>query len=159
MLEWRVFRGRSVGPTFSADFRKSLFGHLAFECKAATPVDDELGDRAALGEWTVFDGDSLFGAGGGRDLLLVDFCLIKLGIFADAGLFDLDLLLVLVVALLELPLDVDEAEAFDDTELSLDFEMLFSGLFSGDSELLFSSLDLAGDELLLLPLLDTLIRP
>lgn len=108
-----------MGPTFSADFRKSLFAHLVLE---PLPFDvDEAG---------VFDGDSLFGAGGGRAFVLGDFCFVN----AAGGLFDFDLLLfvVLDVVFVTLLRDDDVDDVFDVTELSRDFEELFS-LFSGDS--------------------------
>lgn len=60
-------RGRSVGPTFSADFRKSLLVHLKL------PVDEE----------TVLAGDSDLGAWGGSDRA-VD----------DSGVFDFVVVLV-----------------------------------------------------------------
>lgn len=70
------FLGRSVGPTFRADLRKSLLVHLKL------PVDED----------TVFAGDSLFGACGGSARLDElesdgDFCLT---ITCFGGVFDFD---------------------------------------------------------------------
>lgn len=132
-LEWRILRGRSVGPTFNADFLKSLFAHLAELLFALFAVAD-------------FDGDSLFGAGGGSNFVLGDFCFVS----EIGGLFDFDLLLLLVafdVVFVKLLRD-DTDEAFDDTELSRDFDWLFSP-FSGDSR----DVDFVGETLLPLLLL------
>lgn len=108
-----------MGPTFSADLRKSLFAHLVLQ---VLPFDVDDAD--------VFDGDSLFGAGGGRDLVLGDFCFVN----AIDGLCDFDLLvLVGVDAVFKATLLRDDADDdFDVTELSRDFDGLFSP-FSGDS--------------------------
>lgn len=108
-----------MGPTFSADLRKSLFAHLAL-LPLPFAVDDA----------DVFDGDSLFGAGGGRDFVLGDFCLVN----AIGGVFDFDLLLLVVVdALFGTLLRGGADDDFDVTELSRDFDGLFSLPFSGDS--------------------------
>lgn len=77
----------------------------------------------------VFDGDSLFGAGGGRHFVLGDFCFVN----AIGGLFDFDLLLFVGLdAVFEALMRDDADDDFDVTELSRDFDELFSP-FSGDS--------------------------
>lgn len=93
-------RGRSLGPTFRADFRKSLL---------QTDATDGM----------VLDGDS-FGTGGGSERVPFVFCLTGLGCF---GLFTDGLRVfdfsdrVLLTTELDLELDDDF-----DIELSLDLD-------------------------------------
>lgn len=73
--EVRAFRGRSVGPTFRADFRKSLFAHFepaAFVC--GDTDDDGVGvlDAADI----TLAGDSNFGGCGGNALFAQSFCFV-----------------------------------------------------------------------------------
>lgn len=127
-----------MGPTFSADLRKSLLAHLVLLPALPFVVDDA----------DAFDGDSLFGAGGGNDFVLGDFCFVN----AAGGLFDFDLLLFVVLDVVFVTLlrdgDADEDD-FEVTELSRDFDWLFSP-FSGDSR------DGVFDGETLLPLLNRL---
>lgn len=69
-------RGRSVGPTFRADFRKSLFVHLKL------PVDED----------TVLAGASDFGACGGSDRAMADSEVFDLLVDPEVlvGVLDLD---------------------------------------------------------------------
>lgn len=69
-------RGRSVGPTLSADFRKSLLVHLKL------PVDED----------TVLAGDSDLGACGGSDRAVDDSGVFDLFDVPEdfVGVFDLD---------------------------------------------------------------------
>lgn len=129
-----------MGPTFSADLRKSLFAHFVLLLLLLPPF--------AVDEAGVFEGDSLFGAGGGKDFVLGDFCFDN----AAGGLFDFDLLLFVALDAVFVTLLRDEADDdFDVTELSRDFDGLFSP-FSGDS----LSRDDVFDGEALLPLLSRL---
>lgn len=69
------FRGRSVGPTFRADLRKSLLVHLKL------PVEED----------TVLVGDSDLGACGGSERAVVDSGVLDLVVVVLVGVFDLDL--------------------------------------------------------------------
>lgn len=120
-LDARVLRGRSVGPTFNADFRKSLFAH--FE-----PFDEF--DADEFDDGIVFVGDS-FGTGGGRALAPFAFCfggLCCFGPSAADGLFVFDFS--------DRPLDTAELERDGDfdTEVSLDLDgdVVFSRLLSDE---------------------------
>lgn len=129
-LDVRAFRGRSVGPTFNADLRKSLFAHFAL----GDVVDDVDDDNEIT-----FVGDSNFGGCGGNALLVYTFCFDgdAVVLFGDGtgGLFDLDFSLFNAF-LIELLRDID---GDFDTELSLDdFVELFSGDLSIALSILFS---------------------
>lgn len=141
-LDVRALRGRSVGPTFRADLRKSLLAHF----------DDVFDDDEDSGITLV--GDSNFGGCGGNVLLLYTFCLVGDDdvLFDDGtgGLFDLDLspFDTLLIELLR------EMDGDFETEFSRDdLDALFSGDFSGTfSKFLSGELSLESLPLLLLPL-------
>lgn len=108
-LDERVLRGRSLGPTFNADLRKSLFAHLE-------PFEELPLDVVDADEGMVFVGDS-FGTGGGNDRDPFGLCLAGLGCFepfADG---------LLVFDFSERPIELDrELDVDFDTELSRDFD-------------------------------------
>lgn len=49
-LEVRALRGRSVGPTFNADLRKSLFAHFELELLAFVDDADDATEITLVGD-------------------------------------------------------------------------------------------------------------
>lgn len=145
----RAFRGRSVGPTFKADLRKSLFAH--FEPVALVvcgDIDDAGVDVLDVADMTLV-GDSNFGGCGGNALFEYSFCFVGevdelfgdcVGA-TDGGLFDFDfesLFDALLIELLrEIDGDFDIELSRDDFDGVFSLSMLFSGEFSFESFSLF----------------------
>lgn len=65
----RAFRGRSVGPTFRADLRKSLFAHFEPAALVCGDIDDDGVDVLDVADMTLV-GDSSFGGCGGNALFV-----------------------------------------------------------------------------------------
>lgn len=63
LLDVRAFRGRSVGPTFSADLRKSLFAHFEPAAFGGDDIDDGV-DVLDVAEMTLVGDSNLGGCGG-----------------------------------------------------------------------------------------------
>lgn len=120
-LDERVLRGRSLGPTFNADLRKSLFAHFE-PFDELVPFDDAVDVDVGM----VFVGDSL-GTGGGNERDPFGLCLTGLGCFVPF----VDGLLVFDFS--ERPTEFDrELDVDFDIELSRDFDDAFSLLIASD---------------------------
>lgn len=140
----RAFRGRSVGPTFKADLRKSLLAHLEPAALVCGDIDDDGVDVLDVADRTLV-GDSNFGGCGGNALFVYSFCFVGevdelfgdcVGA-TDGGLFDFDfdsLFDALLIELLrEIDGDFDIELSREDFDGVFSLSMLFSGEFSFES--------------------------